>query len=81
MRRCFSCVFNTYKVQTVSVQLPGMFVSAHGAVCQQSADSAGAVQAARGRAAGSHEGDARQGPRPGEGETDVTFCDPKPHQA
>lgn len=73
MRCCFSCVFNTNEAQTVSVQQPGMFVSAHGAVRQQSADSAGAVEAARGRAAGSHEGNARQGPRPGEGELAQTI--------
>lgn len=45
-----------------------MFVSVHRAVCDKSADSAGADQTARGRAAGSAEGNARQGPRPGEGE-------------
>lgn len=44
-----------------------MFVSVHRAVCEQSADPAGAVQTAWGRAAGSAEGNARQGPRPGEG--------------
>lgn len=44
-----------------------MFVSVHRAVCEQSADPAGAVQTARGRAAGSTEGNARQGPGPGEG--------------
>lgn len=47
---------------------PLMFLSVHRAVCEQSADPAGAVKAAWGWTAGSVEGNARQGPRPGEGE-------------
>lgn len=50
-----------------------MFISVHGAVCEQSADPARAVQTARGRTAGSAEGNARQGPRPGEGEPNSHF--------
>lgn len=38
-----------------------MFVSVHRAVCEQSADPAGAVEAPRGRTARSSEGNARQG--------------------
>lgn len=57
------CPFIQYSCVT-----PMMFAPVHRAVCEQSADRAGAVQTARGRTAGSAEGNARQGPRPGEGE-------------
>lgn len=43
------------------------FLSVHRGVCQQPADAAGAVAAARGRTAGSAEGNAGQGAGPGEG--------------
>lgn len=51
-----------------------MFVSVHRAVCEQSADRAGAVEAPRGRTAWSSEGNARQGARSGKGElTNMPF--------
>jgi len=68
-------VANTVVSHRVGFVTPAMFVSVHRAVCEQSADPAGAVQAAWGRTARSTEGNARQGPGPGEGDrTDTCVC-------